>query len=153
MLSMLVAFFIVPGSLLASLAATVALVVVLSVLVATIAGPAVLTLLGPNLDRWRIGAPAAGERSAPDGRRHRRPAPAGRRSAIAIGAVVLLLAAPALALKTGPPSPDQLAKNNPARARQRTDRPLGRPRLRIARSSSSPPPTTGRSPSPTGSTR
>ena len=55
LLSMLVAFFIVPGSLLASLAATVALVVVLSVLVATIAGPALFTLLGPNLDRWRIG--------------------------------------------------------------------------------------------------
>ena len=40
LLSMLVAFFIVPGSLLASLAATVGLVVVLSVLVATVAGPA-----------------------------------------------------------------------------------------------------------------
>ena len=48
LLSMLVAFFIVPGSLLASLAATVALVVVLSVLVATIAGPALLALLGPE---------------------------------------------------------------------------------------------------------
>ena len=61
LLSMPVAFFIVPGSLLASLAATVALVVVLSVLVATIAGPAVLTLLGPNVDRWRIGRrPRAG---------------------------------------------------------------------------------------------
>ena len=55
LLSMLVSFFVVPGSLLASLAATVALVVVLSVLVATIAGPAVLALLGPNIDRWRIG--------------------------------------------------------------------------------------------------
>ena len=62
---MLVAFFVVPGSLLASLAATVALVVVLSVLVATVAGPAVLTLLGPNLDRWRLGGAATA--SAPRG--------------------------------------------------------------------------------------
>ncbi len=114
LLSMLVAFFIVPGSLLASLAATVALVVVLSVLVATIAGPALLTLLGSNLDRWRIGR-------APSGRSRlmilvtaalRRPAAA----AIAIGAVVLILAGPALALKTGPPSPDQLDRSNAARA-------------------------------------
>jgi putative drug exporter of the RND superfamily len=115
LLSMLVAFFIVPGSLLASLAATVGLVVVLSVLVATIAGPALFTLLGPNLDRWRIGAAPAGERSglmAVVAAALRRPAPV----ALAIGALVLLLAAPALALKTGPPSPEQLDKSNSARA-------------------------------------
>ena len=40
-----------------------ALVVVLSVAVATVAGPAVLTLLGTNLDRWRIGAGAERGRS------------------------------------------------------------------------------------------
>jgi RND superfamily putative drug exporter len=114
MLSMLVAFFIVPGSLLGSLAATLALVVALSVLVAVLPGPAVLTLLGANVDRWRIG------REAPAGRSRlmavvtaalRRPAPA----AIAIGAVVLVLAAPALGLKTGPPSQTQLARDDPAR--------------------------------------
>ncbi len=114
MLSMLVAFFIVPGSLLGSLAATLALVVGLSVLVAVVAGPAVLTLLGPNVDRWRIG-PAPGE-----GRSRlmavvtaalRRPAPV----AIAIGLVLLLLALPALALKTGPPSQTQLSRDDPSR--------------------------------------
>jgi len=114
MLSMLVAFFIVPGSLLGSLAATLALVVALSVLVAVVAGPAVLTLLGPNIDRWRIG-PAPG-----NGRSRlmtlvaaalRRPIPA----AIAIGAVVLALAVPALGLKTGPPSQTQLAHDDPTR--------------------------------------
>ncbi len=114
MLSMLVAFFIVPGSLLGSLAATLALVVVLSVLVAVVAGPAVLILLGPNVDRWRIG-PAPGE-----GRSRlmtlvaaalRRPAPV----ALAIGAILLLLAVPALALKTGPPSQTQLAHDDPTR--------------------------------------
>ncbi len=114
MLSMLVAFFIVPGSLLGSLAATLFLVVGLSVLVAVVAGPAVLVLLGPNLDRWRIG-PAPGERSsrlmALVGAALRRPAAV----ALAIGAVVLALAAPAVALKTGPPSQTQLAHDDPIR--------------------------------------
>jgi RND superfamily putative drug exporter len=114
MLSMVVAFFIVPGSLLGSLAATLFLVVGLSVLVAVVAGPAVLILVGSSLDRWRIG-PAPGERSsrlmALVGAALRRPAPV----AIAIGAVVLLLAAPAVALKTGPPSQTQLAHDDPIR--------------------------------------
>jgi putative drug exporter of the RND superfamily len=114
MLSMLVAFFIVPGSLLGSLAATLALVVALSVLVATVAGPAVLTLLGPNVDRWRLG-PAPGEgRSglmALVAAALRRPAPV----ALAIGAILLVLAVPALGLKTGPPSQTQLAHDDPAR--------------------------------------
>jgi RND superfamily putative drug exporter len=115
LLSMAVAFFVVPGSLLASLAATVGLVVVISVLIGTIAGPAVLTLLGPNLDRWRIGRAPPAERSglmAVVAAALRRPAPV----AIAIGAVVLLLAAPAVGLKTGPPSPEQLDESNSARA-------------------------------------
>ena len=114
MLSMLVAFFIVPGSLLASLAATLALVVGLSVLVAVVPGPAVLLLLGPNIDRWRIGPPPAEEGSrlmAVVAAALRRPAAV----AIAIGAIVLLLAAPALALKTGPPSQAQLAHDDPVR--------------------------------------
>ena len=113
MLSMLVSLFILPGSLLASLAGTVAMVVVLSVSVATIVGPAVLGLLGPNVDRWRIGP-------APNGRSRlmafvnaglRRPMVA----ALLIGGVLLLLASPAIGLKTGPPSPQQLAKDAPAR--------------------------------------
>ncbi len=114
MLSMLVAFFIVPGSLLGSLAATLFLVVALSVVVAVVAGPAVLILVGHNLDRWRIG-PAPGERGsrlmAMVGAALRRPAAV----AIAIGAVVLALAVPALALKTGPPSQTQLAHDDPIR--------------------------------------
>jgi putative drug exporter of the RND superfamily len=114
MLSMLVAFFIVPGSLLGSLAATLAIVVALCVLVAIVPGPAVLTLLGPNIDRWRIGA-APGEGGsrlmALVGAALRRPAAA----AAAIGAIVLLLAAPALGLKTGPPSQTQLAHDDPIR--------------------------------------
>jgi putative drug exporter of the RND superfamily len=114
MLSMVVAFFIVPGSLLGSLAATLFLVVALSVLVAVVVAPAVLTLLGPNVDRWRIG-PAPGEGRSRlmtlVGAALRRPAPV----AIAIGVVVLVLAVPAVGLKTGPPSQTQLAKDDPIR--------------------------------------
>lgn len=113
LLSMLVSIFILPGSLLASLAGTLAMVVILTVAIAGIVGPAVLALLGPNVDRWRIGA-------APNGRSRlmtlvgaalRRPALV----SAAIGAVVLVLAAPALALRTGPPSPEQLPKDDPTR--------------------------------------
>jgi RND superfamily putative drug exporter len=124
-LSMLVAFFIVPGSLLGSLAATLALVVTLSVLVAVLPGPAVLTLLGANLDRWRIGRPAPAGRSRLMilvGAALRRPAVA----AIAIGAVVLALAIPALGLKTGPPSQAQLSRDDPARLDlERIERAIG----------------------------
>jgi putative drug exporter of the RND superfamily len=114
MLSMLVAFFVVPGSLLGSLAATLVLVVALSVLVSVVLAPAVLTLLGPNIDRWRIGpAPATGSSGlmALVGAALRRPAVA----AVAVGAVLLVLALPALGLKTGPPSQAQLAHDDPAR--------------------------------------
>ena len=113
LISMIVALFIVPGPLLASLAGTVAMVVILSVVVATVVGPALLLLVASYLDRWRIG-------SALDGRSRlmtivsaalRRPVLV----SLVIGAIVLLLAAPAIGLKLGPPSPDQLAKGTPAR--------------------------------------
>jgi RND superfamily putative drug exporter len=113
-LSMLVAMFVVPGALLASLAATLILVVALSVVVAFLAVPPLLVLLGPNLDRWRLGAAANGESSLLMrfvNAALRRPAAV----ALAIGAVVLFLAAPALALKTGPLSPGQLPKSDPVR--------------------------------------
>ena len=114
MLSMAVSLFILPGSLLASLAGTLIMVVLLSVTVATVVGPALLTLIGANLDRWRIGKPAGAGRSrlmVVVGAALRRPAAV----AALIGAVLLLLAAPALGLKTGPPSPEELAKGSTAR--------------------------------------
>jgi putative drug exporter of the RND superfamily len=113
-LSMLVALFVVPGALLASLAATLILVVALSVAVAYLAVPPLLVLLGPNVDRWRLGAAADDQASLlmrfVNGALAR-PLPV----ALAIGAVVLFLAAPALALKTGPLSPGQLPKSDPVR--------------------------------------
>jgi RND superfamily putative drug exporter len=114
LLSMLVSLLILPGSLLVSLAGTVAMVVVLSVSVATLVGPAILTLVGQNVNRWRIGTPASAERSAVIRfvtAALRRPLVA----ALVIGAILLALAAPAVGLKLGPPSPEQLAKDAPAR--------------------------------------
>lgn len=113
LISMIVALFVVPGPLLASLAGTVAMVVILSVLVATVVGPALLVLTGPNLDRWRIGPAPNG-----DSRLMATVSAALRRPVLAsllIGGVVLLLAAPAVALRLGPPSPEQLATDAPAR--------------------------------------
>lgn len=113
-LSMVVAMFVVPGALLASLAGTVALVVLLTVLVATLVGPPVLVLLGPNVDRWRIGPAPNGERSrlmSVVSAALSRPVPV----AIAIGAVVMVLAAPAIALKTGPFTVGELPHDSPAR--------------------------------------
>jgi RND superfamily putative drug exporter len=113
-LSMVAAFFIAPGALLASLAATLALVVVLTVLVATLVGPPTLVLFGANIDRWRIGSAPNGERSrlmTLVSAALRRPAPV----AALIGAVVLLLAVPAIGLKIGPPSTSQLPHDDPAR--------------------------------------
>jgi RND superfamily putative drug exporter len=113
LLSMLVALFILPGSLLASLAGTVIMVVILSVTVSNLVGPALLTLIGPNVDRWRIAAPAAGRSRlmALVAAALRRPAPV----AALIGVVLVALAAPAIALKTGPPSPEELSTGSPVR--------------------------------------
>jgi RND superfamily putative drug exporter len=115
LLSMVVALFIVPGALLASLAGTVAMVVVLSVSAATLVGPALLLLVGPHIDRWRIGgAPDPDKRSllmAFVTAALKRPAAV----AALIGGIVLVLAAPALALKTSAPSPEELPKSSQAR--------------------------------------
>ncbi|HEY5815495.1 MAG TPA: MMPL family transporter [Solirubrobacterales bacterium] len=112
-LAMLVTLFVVPGNLMLSLAGTAIVVTAISVLVAALVGPALLVVTGHNIDRWRIGkrrtdggAVMTLVRGALS-----RPLPA----AILIGVVVLLLAAPALALKTGPPSAEQLPASNQAR--------------------------------------
>jgi putative drug exporter of the RND superfamily len=113
-LSMFVSIFILPGSLLVSLAGTVIIVVIISVSVAILLAPALLVLVGANIDRWRIGKPP-GEGSS---RLMRYVNGALRRpvfATIGIGGLVLLLAAPAIGLKTGPPSTEQLPTGNQAR--------------------------------------
>jgi len=114
LISMLVSLLILPGSLLVSLAGTVAMVVVLSVTVATLVGPAILTLAGRNVNRWRIGPAMSAERSGVMrfvNAALRRPLLA----AVVIGGILLALAGPAVGLKLGPPSPEQLSKDAPAR--------------------------------------
>ncbi len=59
-LAMLVTLFVMPGNLLLSLAGTAIVVTAISVLVATFVGPALLVLLGANVDRWRIGGAGNG---------------------------------------------------------------------------------------------
>lgn len=111
-LAMLVTLFVMPGTLLLSLAGTAIIVTAISVLVAAVIGPALLVVTGHNVNRWRIGSNTGGEgvmvmvRAALS-----RPLLA----AILIGVVVVLLAIPALTLKTGPPSAEQLPSSNPAR--------------------------------------
>ncbi|MGN6274705.1 MAG: MMPL family transporter [Solirubrobacterales bacterium] len=112
-LSMAVAVPILPGALLVSLAGTVVIVVVLSATVATVVAPALLAMVGSGIDRWRIGR-ASGDRSRLTSMVNaclRRPLAA----TLIIGGLVLALASPALALKTGPPSPEQLPTENQAR--------------------------------------
>jgi RND superfamily putative drug exporter len=111
-LAMLVTLFVMPGTLLLSLAGTAIVVTAISVLVAALIGPALLVVTGHNVNRWRIGGNGGGEgvmvlvRAALS-----RPLLA----AILIGVIVIVLAAPALTLKTGPPSAEQLPSSNPAR--------------------------------------
>lgn len=112
-LSMATAMLVLPGSLLVSLAGTVMMVTVLSALAALLGGPALLVLLGTRIDLWHIGSR--------DGGRSRLMAVVNgalRNPAIAIaliGAFLLLLAVPAVGLKTGPPSPEQLPHDNEVR--------------------------------------
>ncbi len=112
-LAMFVSIFILPGALLVSLAGTVIIVVVISVTVATVVAPPLLALAGPNVNRWRIGRPPGGRSRLMDmvNACLRRPVLA----AAVIGGIVLLLVTPAIGLKTGPPSTEQLPTDSQAR--------------------------------------
>jgi putative drug exporter of the RND superfamily len=113
-LAMVVSVPILPGALLVSLAVTMMVVIILSVSVATVVAPALMALLGSNVNRWRIGRAGAAERSAVMtfvDAALRRPVAA----AAVIGGIVLILAVPAIGLKTGPPSTEQLPSSNDVR--------------------------------------
>jgi putative drug exporter of the RND superfamily len=111
-LAMLVTLAVMPGKLLLSLAGTAIVVTGISVLVAALVGPALLVLIGHNIDRWRLGGDGEGTRlMAMVGAALSKP----RLAAVLIGGLVLLLAAPVLNLKTGPPSAKALPASNPAR--------------------------------------
>ena len=78
-LAMVVSIPILPGALLVSLAGTLIVVVILSVSVATIVAPALLALLGPNVNRWQIGRRRRDRSHGGDDLRRRRPAAPGIR--------------------------------------------------------------------------
>jgi putative drug exporter of the RND superfamily len=114
LLSMIVSLFLLPGALLASLAGTVCMVVILSVLVANVCAPAILVLAGSRVNLWRIGrGPREGgsRLMALVSAALRKPALA----TLLIGLLLLVLAGPAVGLQTGPPSPEQLPRDNAAR--------------------------------------
>jgi len=112
-MAILIAVFLVPGMLLFSLCTTVVVVVALAVAGPWLVGPAILVLVGNHIDRWRIGRRdptrtrwLAVSRSA---LRH-------RYGALAMsGMILILVAAPALALATGPLTIKQLPADDPAR--------------------------------------
>ncbi|MFI5027458.1 MAG: MMPL family transporter [Solirubrobacterales bacterium] len=113
-LAMVVSVPILPGALLVSLAGTMMVVVIISVTVATVVAPALLALIGTNVNRWRIGRGVATDRSAVMtfvDAALRRP----RFAAFVIGGIVLILAGPVVGLKTGPPSTEQLPSSNRVR--------------------------------------
>jgi putative drug exporter of the RND superfamily len=112
-ISMLISVFMLPGSLLVSLAGTVVIVTLLAVITASVVGPPLLMVLGDRVNLWTIGSAERRERRlmAIVGGALARP----RFVAVAIGLLMLALAAPALGLNTGPPSTEQLPSDDPAR--------------------------------------
>jgi RND superfamily putative drug exporter len=111
--ALVVAFLVIPEGIFTSLSGAVVLATALSVLMAWAVGPAVLTLLGPNVNRWRIGRASSGPsrwmtlvRSA-----LRRPGA----TAAAIGALMLVAAIPTLFMQVGASGLEQLPPNSSAR--------------------------------------
>jgi len=113
-LSIFLSAFFQPGTLLVSLATALATVTAIAVLIAWIALPALLTLLGPRINAGRIGriSPGSGSRvAAAASAALRRPAIA----AIAIAVPLLAISTPALAFDTGSPGVDELSSSSSAR--------------------------------------
>jgi RND superfamily putative drug exporter len=113
LIAMFVSVFLLPGSLLVSLAGTVVIVAVCAVAGSWLVGPALLTLVGAQIDRWHISTPGAARPSwllAVQAALERPKLVGGL-----IAGFLLFLAAPALALKTGPPTTEQLPRSDSAR--------------------------------------
>ena len=111
-LAMLTAALVAPGDLLASVAAGVVVSALLSVLLAVSLLPALLRVLAPHLDRWRVpGLGHGGGLLEMAGRLIARPW-------VAIPLILvpmLAIAAPAAGLTIGPPDPGQLPRTDPTR--------------------------------------
>lgn len=111
-IGMLCALLISPGSLLVSSSLGLIVAAVLSVIAALFAMPALLTVLGTNVNRWQIGgARTASPWVAIAERALRRPGAAAFFTLLPL----LLLSAPAIAFDTGPPNISNLPPDNDAR--------------------------------------
>jgi RND superfamily putative drug exporter len=119
--------FLQPGSLLLSIAVSAAVVTAISVLVAVAALPGLLAVLGHRVNALPIGRRRAG---GPGGWRVATIASAALRrpalAAISIAVPLALLAAPALAFRTGAPGIGELPTSNEARqSAEAIDRTMG----------------------------
>jgi len=111
-LAMLTAAFVAPGDLLGSVAAGVVVAALLSVLLAISLLPALLRVLAPYLDRWRVPSPGRGGGLLATAER------LVARPWVAIPLILLpmlAIAGPAAALTIGPPDPSQLPRSDPTR--------------------------------------
>jgi len=111
-IGMLTALALAPGSLLVSSALGLLVATIVAVLVALFMMPALLMVLGTNVNRWQFGgARTASPWVAIAERALRRPGAA----AFFVLLPLLLLSVPALALDTGPPNLANLPPDDPAR--------------------------------------
>jgi RND superfamily putative drug exporter len=111
--AMLAALLVAPGTIMLSAVAGVLVATLLSVIAASTALPATLVVLGERINLWRFGH-GSGERAGLAGAA----LAALRRPALAAGLVLVLmvaLAAPAMAIETGPPDPRILPTSSPER--------------------------------------
>ncbi len=111
-LGMLCAVVIAPGSLLVSATIGVVVATVVAVAVAVLAMPAALAVLGAGVNRWPLRQPSEGNLWLRLSERTLR-SPA--RAAALVMLPLALIAAPALALNTGPPNVANLPPDDPAR--------------------------------------
>lgn len=113
LMAVVIAVCLVPGALLLSLCATVGPVIVVAVAGPWLVGPAILVLVGANIDRWRIGStgPVRTRWLVISRTALRRPGVA----ATAIGVLLVLIASPAASLATGPVTVEELSRDDPAR--------------------------------------
>jgi RND superfamily putative drug exporter len=111
--SLLVAFLVLPRGIFTSLNGAVVLATAISIVMAWVVGPAVLTLLGANVNRWRIGR--GGESRTAFMSLVQRAVGHPKVTTVVIVAVLLALAAPILSLNTGSSSLEQLPPNSSVR--------------------------------------
>jgi RND superfamily putative drug exporter len=111
-IGMLTALALAPGALLVSSSLGLLVATIVAVLVALLMMPSLLMLLGANVNRWQFGgARGASPWVAIAERALKRPGAA----AFFVALPLLLIAAPALGLNTGPPNLANLPPDNPAR--------------------------------------